>query len=69
MTRLGVYSGLILQHRTEFDYGVLGAAVISAFLGAILGKRYLPKVTMGAIQGIVAAMLFVVALGLISGVL
>jgi len=43
--------------------------VISALAGALLGNRYLPQVTLSGIRGIVAALLFAVALGLISGVL
>jgi hypothetical protein len=69
VTRLGVYSQLILQHRADFDSTLLVAAVISALAGALLGNRYLPKVTLAGIQGVVAALLFAVALGLISGVL
>lgn len=69
VSRLGVYSRQIVEHRADFDYGLLGAAVIAAFAGAILGNRYLPKVTMSGIQDIVAALLFTVALGLITGFL
>lgn len=69
ITRLSVYSRLVMEHRSEFDYGLLAAAVIAAFAGATLGNRYLPKATMRGIQGVVAALLFVVALGLISGLL
>ena len=69
VSRLSVYSQLLLKHRGEFDYVLLTAAVISAFLGATLGNRYLPKVTMAGIQRLVAVMLFVVALGLIAGIL
>lgn len=69
VSRLTVYSRLILEHRAGFDYGLLGAAVIAAVLGSILGNRYLRKATMGGIQIVVAFMLFGVAAGLISGLL
>jgi hypothetical protein len=69
VSRLSVYSRLIVGHGAEFDYGLLTAAVIAAFAGASLGNRYLPKATMRGIQGVVAALLFVVAVGLISGLL
>lgn len=69
VTRLGVYSQLILRQRAEFDHALLAAAVISALAGALLGNRYLPTVTLAGIRGIVAALLFAVALGLISGIL
>ena len=69
VSRLLVYSRLILDHQAGFDYGLLGAAVIAALLGSLLGNHYLPKATLGGIQKVVAAMLFAVAMGLISGVL
>lgn len=69
VSRLAVYSRLIVERSAEFDLVLLSAAVVSAFLGATLGNRYLRKMTMTGIQAIVAALLFLVGLGLISGVL
>lgn len=69
VSRLSVYARLIRDRHADFDYMLLGAAVLSAFLGAALGNRYLKKITLTSIQVIVAAFLFPVALGLISGVL
>jgi uncharacterized membrane protein YfcA len=69
VSRLTVYSRIIREHYAGFDPALLSAAVVSAFLGATLGNRFLPKMTMGAIQGIVASLLFFVSLGLISGLL
>lgn len=69
VSRLAVYSSLIFEHRAEFDYGLLSAAVIAALTGTVLGNRYLRKVTMNSIQWIVAVMLFAVGVGLISGFL
>lgn len=68
-SRLGVYSASLLKVRGELDYPLLAAAVLSAFAGAVLGNRYLKKMTMEGVRRIVAAMLFAVALGLISGLL
>jgi hypothetical protein len=68
-SRLGVYSTLLLRERTELDYPLLTAAVLAAFLGALLGNYHLKKMTMPGIQRIVAGMLFAVAWGLISGLL
>lgn len=67
--RLAIYSRMFLDGGVLLDYGVLGGALIAALSGAYLGNRYLKKVTMAAIQKIVAVMLFAVALGLISGLL
>jgi len=64
-----VYSTSIADVGARLDYALLTAAVLSAFAGAVLGNRYLKKLTMVGIQRIVAAMLFLVAVGLISGVL
>lgn len=69
VSRLTVYSRLILEHRADFDYALLGAAVIAALAGSMLGNRYLRKATMGGIQVLVAVMLFAVGLGLITGIL
>lgn len=67
--RLAIYSQMFLDGRVEIHYGILSAALIAALSGAYLGNRYLKKITMGAIQKIVAVMLFAVASGLISGLL
>ncbi|HTE13826.1 MAG TPA: sulfite exporter TauE/SafE family protein [Burkholderiales bacterium] len=69
VSRLTVYSQLILKYQAEFDYALLSAAVAAALAGSILGNRYLRKATMGGIQLVVALMLFGIALGLISGIL
>jgi uncharacterized membrane protein YfcA len=69
VSRLGVYSKLLVQQRADMEYGLLTAAVFCAFAGAFLGSRFLPKITLSAIQSIVAVLLFIVGLGLISGIL
>jgi hypothetical protein len=52
-----------------FGDPVLVAAVLAAFAGAMAGNFYLRKVTIRALQRFVAAMLVLVALGLMSGLL
>jgi uncharacterized membrane protein YfcA len=69
ISRLGIYSSTLVKEGPHLNYGLLAAAVLSAFIGATLGNNYLKKLTMPGIQSIVAIMLFVVALGLITGVL
>jgi uncharacterized membrane protein YfcA len=69
VSRLAVYSRLIMEQRADLDYGLLAGAVVAALLGSVLGNHYLPKATMRGMQAVVAVMLFVVALGLISGLL
>ena len=69
VSRLALYSGSILGGAAGLDYWLLFAAVLSAFLGAFLGNSYLKKMTMQGIQRVVAGMLFVVAAGLVTGLL
>lgn len=69
VSRLTIYSSAILRESTRFDYPLLGAAIIAAALGAVLGNRYLKKVTMPAVQRIVAVLLFATAVGLAAGLL
>ncbi len=69
VARLGVYSRSVVAEGARLDYGLLGAAVASAFVGAILGNRYLKKLTMQNVQRFVAILLFAVAIGLICGIL
>jgi len=67
--RLAIYSAALTRESAHFDYGLLAAAILAAFAGAVMGNNYLKKMTMPGIQRIVAVMLFVVALGLVSGLL
>ena len=67
--RLAIYSTALARESARFEYALLAAAVLAAFAGATLGNHYLKKVTMPGIQKLVAALLFLVALGLIAGLL
>ena len=69
LSRLGVYGRGFLAHRADLDLRLLAAAVISAFLGTILGNSFLRKLTLKAVQGTIGVMLALVALALIAGVL
>ena len=69
VSRLSVYAQILQRESAQLDYGLLTAAVLCALAGAVFGNRYLKKMTLKTIQPIVAAMLFAVALGLISGLL
>ena len=68
-TRLGMYGRVLAEHAAGLDWTLLGAAVLAAFAGALLGNLYLKKITMHGIQRLVATMLVLVAAGLIAGVL
>lgn len=69
VSRLGVYARGIHAQRGALDYTTLGVAVVAAFVGAILGNRFLKKLTMRIVQRMVAACLALVAVLLIAGVL
>ena len=69
VSRLSIYAPLIMAQHGALDYTLLGAAVIAALAGSLLGNRYLHKATLHGIQIVVAILLFIVALGLISGLL
>ncbi len=69
LSRLTMYASLIARHHAEFDYVLLGAAVLAALAGSVVGNRFLHKATMPGIQKLVAVLLFAVALGLITGLL
>ena len=69
VSRLGVYSRSLLAEGVRLDYGLLGAAFAAAFAGALAGNRFLKKLTMRGVQRVVAGLLFLVAVGLLSGIL
>jgi uncharacterized membrane protein YfcA len=70
-SRLGVYFNALADTRGQFglNYVFLIIAVLSAFVGSVLGNRYLKKMTMPGVQRVVALALFFVAVGLMVGVL
>jgi uncharacterized membrane protein YfcA len=68
VSRLGVYAGRIDAVRADLDWPLLAVAVAAALAGALLGKRWLSGITMDTVQRIVAALLVLVAVGLMSGV-
>ena len=69
VSRLAVYSRGLYEQRAALDYLTLGAAVLAAFVGAVVGNKFLKKLTMRTVQRIVAGGLAVVAAALIAGLL
>jgi uncharacterized protein len=67
--RLSVYAERWSKYAAVFDYQLIVAATLSAFVGAYFGSKILKKITVKTIQNIVAVMLFVFALLLIFGIL
>lgn len=68
VSRLAVYAGTLLAVFGTLDHRLLAGAVLAAFAGAWLGNRMLHKTTLRGLQRVVAAMLFVFAIGLIAGI-
>ncbi len=67
--RLGVYGSRFGAGLGGEDTRLLIAAVVCAFLGAVVGRRLLTKITMRTVQLVVSIMLFVIAAGLGTGIL
>lgn len=67
--RISVYFTQFSLISTERNAILLAVAVIASFLGAILGKLWIKKVTMRIIQILVSIMLFAIALALGSGLI
>lgn len=69
VSRLAVYSKQVIASHTVLDYTLVGAATMSAFLGAYIGNKLMKKITVKALQVFVAVMLFIFAILLISGII
>jgi len=69
ITRLSVYTGHLSAAGLSQNLPLLAAATLSAFLGVYLGNRLLKKMTLRSIQMIISVLLFVVAIGIGSGML
>lgn len=70
--RLTVYGFALLKNqfdRSETVFLPLIVAIIAAFIGSLLGKKLLPKVTLRAVQLIVAATMLVIGMGITLGLL
>jgi uncharacterized membrane protein YfcA len=60
----GAHARVVASH-SQWPLGA--AATIAAFAGAWLGTRLLPKITLGFVRGVTAALLLVVGVGLATG--
>lgn len=68
-TRLSVYGSHFSRAGGTENLLLLATATVSAFLGAFIGARFMKKVTMRAIQILVAVMLLGIAVGLGFGLI
>lgn len=69
LTRLSIYSTSILIHVDRSTTFLLLVAFISAFIGVYFGKKLVKRITLKALQGIVAIMLFLFAVLLGVGII
>ena len=61
ISRLTVYSKQIISIGDRFNYPLIVAATLSAFVGAFIGNKFLKKITIATVQYIVATILFIFA--------
>ncbi|HMP91487.1 MAG TPA: sulfite exporter TauE/SafE family protein [Phnomibacter sp.] len=66
ITRLTVYASQ-LQKGPVLPWGLIGAATLSAFAGALAGNAFLKKITLQSFQAIVAVFIILFSLALIAG--
>lgn len=73
LTRLGIYG---LSHFTRNfavltpeTWGIVGVAILCAFLGAFVGSRLVKKITLRAVQLTVAAAMVILGSGLALGLI
>lgn len=69
VSRLFFYGTTQPLANLESNYLILFVGVFGAFLGAFLGNLYLKKISAPNVQRVVGVALFIVAFGLVSGVL
>jgi uncharacterized membrane protein YfcA len=67
--RISVYVANFSLVGSRHDLDLVLAATLSAFLGALVGTRWIKKATIGNIQILVSIMLFAIALTLGSGLI
>lgn len=67
ITRLFVYGTILVTPEILQNYKLLIIAVLSAFLGSFLAKKFLHKVTIGSIRAIIFILLLIISVGLIIG--
>ena len=68
LSRLGVYIPTLMAQHAALDYAALFAAVLAAFTGAVIGNRFLTKITLESLHRLVAVALALVAVALMAGV-
>ena len=68
-SRLAVYWEYLLKFQYQNYLGLMIAAILSAFIGVLVGNQLIKKITMKTIQVIVSCMLLAIALLLGAGII
>lgn len=69
LARMPVYGIEFFKSGHQVDIRLVAVASLSAFAGSFLGSRLLKKLTIRALQKVIAILLILVALGMITGFL
>ena len=69
VSRLAVYGKQIFGMGSEFNFTLIIAATLSAFIGAYVGNKLMKKITVKMLQYMVAVMLFIFAVLLGAGII
>lgn len=68
LTRLPVYFSKVSSIH-NLPYPIMTTAVLCAFIGAFLGKRFLKKITLNTLHNIIAALISITGMAMILGLL
>lgn len=74
VVRLSVYAFMLITARTaakEYttEWPIIATGIVFAFIGVMLGKKYLHKITMRTVQTLTGILLLGIAFALISGII
>ena len=69
LTRIPIYMGQLDPTYWTATWRLLVATTLAAFLGAWLGKRLIPKITLTGVRYTVGGLMLLIALALISGLI
>ena len=74
MVRIATYAGFFIFLKTGSPIGteqlpLITAGIVAAFAGVMIGKRWMHKVTMNAIQWVTGFLLLIIALALGAGII
>ena len=65
----GFFAGRMAGVSGRHEWSLVGVAIVCAFGGALLGRKLLPRVTIGGLRLITGGLLLIVGIGLASGLL